>query len=51
MGWHRRASRRGLFDYENVNGIINRLSGNEKVEKVKELHNKLEVDLAAYNKH
>ena len=38
--------------YENVNGLNNsRLSGNEKLEKVKELHYELEVDLVAYNEH
>jgi hypothetical protein len=37
--------------YENVNGISNRLSGNEKVEKAKEIHDELEVDIVAYNEH
>ena len=37
--------------YENVNGINNRLSGNEKVEKAKEILDGLEVDIAAYNEH
>ena len=37
--------------YENVNGISNRLSGKYKVEKAREIHNELEVDIAAYNKH
>jgi hypothetical protein len=37
--------------YENVNGISNRLSDNEKVEKAKEIHDELEVDIAAYCKH
>ena len=37
--------------YENVNGLNNRLSGNEKVEKAKEIHDELEVDLVAYNEH
>ena len=37
--------------YENVNGINNRLSGNEKVERAKEIHDELEVDLVAYNEH
>jgi hypothetical protein len=37
--------------YENVNGINNRLSNNEKVEKAKRLHNDLEVYIATYNKH
>jgi hypothetical protein len=37
--------------YENANGISNRLSDNEKVEKTKEIHDQLEVDIAAYCKH
>jgi hypothetical protein len=37
--------------YENMNGISNKLSDNEKVEKAKEIHNKLEVDIVAYNEH
>ncbi len=37
--------------YENANGISNRLSDNEKVEKAKEIHDELEVDIAAYCKH
>ena len=37
--------------YENVNGISNRLTGNDKVEKAKEIHDELEVDLVAYNEH
>ena len=37
--------------YEKANGINNRLSDNEKVEKAKRLHNNLEVDIAAYNEH
>jgi hypothetical protein len=37
--------------YENVNGYCNRMSNNEKVERSKELHDKLEVDIAAYCKH
>ena len=37
--------------YENVNGINNRLSNNDKVEKAKEIHNDLEVDVVAYNEH
>ncbi len=35
--------------YENVNGLSNKLSDNEKVEKAKEIDNKLEVDIVAYN--
>ncbi len=37
--------------YENVNRLSNKLRGNEKVKKSKEIHDKLEVDIAAYNKH
>ncbi len=37
--------------YKNVNGIGNRLSGNEKVEKAKEILDELEVDIVAYNEH
>ncbi len=31
--------------------MSNKLSDNEKVEKAKEIHDELEVDIAAYNKH
>jgi hypothetical protein len=37
--------------YENVNGFSNRLCGNEKVERVQQIHNKLEVDMAANCEH
>ncbi len=37
--------------YENVNGLNNRLMDNEKVERARELHDELEVDIAAYNEH
>jgi hypothetical protein len=37
--------------YENANGISNKLCNNEKVEKAKELHDDLEVDIVAYNEH
>ncbi len=37
--------------YENVNGINNRMCNNEKFEKMREIHDKLEVDIAAYSKH
>jgi hypothetical protein len=37
--------------YKNMNGISNRMRNNDKLEKAKELHGKLEVDIAAYNKH
>ncbi len=37
--------------YENVNGLSNKLSDNKKVEKAKEIHDELEVDIAAYNEH
>ncbi len=35
--------------YENANGISNKICDNQKVEKAKEVHNELEVDIAAYN--
>jgi hypothetical protein len=34
--------------YENVNGFCNRLSGNEKVDRAKEIHDDFKVDIAAY---
>ncbi len=37
--------------YENVNGLSNKLSNNEKVDKAKEIHDELEVDIVAYNEH
>ncbi len=37
--------------YENANGFSNRLSNNEKVEKAKEIHDKLNVDIVAYCEH
>ena len=37
--------------YENVNGINTRLCKNEKVERMKELHDELEIDVAAYCEH
>jgi hypothetical protein len=37
--------------YKNRNGISNRMSDNDKLEKAKELHDKLEVDIAVYNEH
>jgi hypothetical protein len=37
--------------YKNANGISNRLSDNEKVEKAKEIHDELEVNIAAYCEH
>ncbi len=37
--------------YENVDGINTRLCDNEKVERMKELHDDLEVDVAAYCEH
>jgi hypothetical protein len=36
---------------ENVNGFQNRLSRNEKVDRAKEIHNELEVDIVAYCEH
>ncbi len=37
--------------YENVNGLSNRLSDNEKVGWAKEIHDTLKVDIVAYNEH
>jgi hypothetical protein len=37
--------------YKNVNGFNNQLCGNQKVERSKEIHDELEVDVAAYCKH
>ncbi len=37
--------------YENVNGISDKLSKNDKVKKAKEIINDLEVDIVAYDKH
>jgi hypothetical protein len=37
--------------YENVNGICNRLSGNKKVNRAREIHDDLEVNIAAYCEH
>jgi hypothetical protein len=37
--------------YKNANGFSNRLSDNEKVEKAKEVHDELNVDIAAYCKY
>ena len=37
--------------YENTNGIHNRLGGNEKLNKAKDLINELGADVMAYNEH
>ena len=37
--------------YENANGILNRLGGNEKLEKAKDLIDELGADIVAYNEH
>ncbi len=37
--------------YENANGINNKLSNNDKVEKAKGIINELEADIVANNKH
>ncbi len=37
--------------YENINCLSNKLSDNKKVDKAKEIHDKLEVDIVAYNEH
>jgi hypothetical protein len=37
--------------YENVNGLNTHLSDNEKVERMKEIHDELEINITAYCKH
>ena len=37
--------------YENINGFPNRLSDKEKIGKARDLHDELEVDIAAYCEH
>ena len=37
--------------YENANGISNRMGGNNKLSKAKDLIDKLGADIVAYNKH
>ena len=37
--------------YENCNGLSNKITGNEKLEKAREIHDDLEVDVACYNEH
>jgi hypothetical protein len=37
--------------YKNMNGISNKMSNNDKMEKAKEIHDELEVDIAVYNQH
>ncbi len=37
--------------YENVNVFSNKLSNNDKVDKAREIHDDLEVDIVAYSKH
>ncbi len=43
-----KAERMLCLIYKNINGICNRLSNNEKLEKARSLHAKLEVDIVAY---
>jgi hypothetical protein len=40
-----------LLVYENVNGFSSCICGNKKVDRMKELHNELEVDIATYCEH
>ena len=35
--------------YESLNGLNNRIGGNKKLDKAKEIINDLEVDIVAYN--
>jgi len=37
--------------YENANGIYNRLGGNDKLDKAKDIINELGADVVAYNEH
>jgi hypothetical protein len=37
--------------YKKVNGISNKMCKNKKLERMREIHDKLEVDIAAYSKH
>jgi hypothetical protein len=37
--------------YENMNGLCNQISNNEKLEKARALHDELEVDIAGYCEH
>jgi hypothetical protein len=37
--------------YENANGFSNRMGGNKKLGKAKDLIDKLEADVVLYNKH
>jgi hypothetical protein len=37
--------------YESTNGINNKMCNNEKLERMREIHNKLEVDIVAYSEH
>ncbi len=39
------------LNYENTNGINNKLGNNDKVEKAKGIINELEADIVAYNEH
>ena len=37
--------------YENLDGINTRISGNEKLDKAKEINDELEADVMAFNEH
>ena len=37
--------------YENCNGLLNKISNNDKLEKAREIIDELEVDVACYNEH
>ncbi len=37
--------------YENMNEISNKMCNNKKLERMQEIHNELEVDIAAYSEH
>jgi hypothetical protein len=44
----KKAKRNVCLIYENVNGLNTCLHDNEKVERMKEIHDKLEINIAAY---
>jgi hypothetical protein len=47
----KKAERNVRLIYENVNGLNTHLSNNEKVERMKEIHDELKIGITAYCKH
>ncbi len=37
--------------YENIDGINSKMCNNKKLERMREIHDEFEVDIAAYSKH